>query len=559
MNRPSTRWFAALATWLLVAVAARAQLATGAYADGKRGDEHAWAVTPSTVSSGWGLWHIPPRFGRGGARDGEVRIVDSLERQPAAIAATRGRVWMAFAGSGNRAGYGFLTAAVQRGAIDGTWFTGTGGRLASAAYLASKGKIISMAAGPWGPVVLVTPSGGPAQIAWLDRGTWTWADGPVLVGEPSPSVIGVLADRTVCVATVAGGFVYTWRASLPEAEPRSGGFELIDPDEILSPGTQTEDEETAPAILEWTLETISIASVGEGARVVAGPVAIGARIVLALQGYSQIHIVDVVGSQAKTIYSAPKGGVALLPASRRGLIVRLGDDAEGAEGRAATKLVIDEFSLDTGRTLYRGPAVFDGPVSPSDIRILLVLMILVSATLLLFIVRTTGENTPFVAPPGTMLAPAMPRLMASVADGLLALLLGGELAKLLPEGWLAMRIGADVLDFAPLIMALALGFVAGSVLEAATGRTPGKLIFGLFVSRSGSVDGAVVPPRKPGIGASLARNAVKWLLPLVAFAGATSPALRHRGDTMAGLGVIGEAVPVEGRGHSDQDQGPDDR
>lgn len=559
MTRRRCSWLALLGAWLLFAFAARAQLATGAYADGERGNEHAWAVTPSTLSSDWGLWHIPPRSGRGGAQDGEVRIVDSLERQPAAIAASGGRVWMAFAGSGNRAGYGFLTAAVQRGAIDGTWYTGSGGRLASAAYLATKGKLLSMTAGPRGPIVLVTPSEGPAQIAWLERGTWNWAAAPIRTEEPPPSAIGVLADGTVCLTAIAGGTIYNWRASLPEAEATTRSFELIDPDKILTSGPPAGPNEPEPIELEWVLETASSTNIGDDTRVVGGPVGVGSRILLAVQSGSMVSIVETTNARDREVYSAPTGGVALLGLSRRGLIVRFGDDAEGAQGRAATKLVLDEFSLDTGRTFYRGPAVFDGPVSPSDIRILLVLMVLVSATLLLFVVRTTGESTPFVAPPGTVLAPPMPRLLASVTDGLLAFLLGGQLAGVLPEGWLAMRIGAEVLDFAPIIVALGLGFVACSALEAATGRTPGKLIFGLYVSRTGEENGDPVPPRRPGIGASLARNAVKWLLPLVAFAGATSPALRHKGDTMAGLGVIGEAMPEPSEGQSGQDREPDDR
>lgn len=559
MTRRRCSWLALLGAWLLFVFAAHAQLAAGAYADGERGNEHAWAVTPSTLSSDWGLWHIPPRSGRGGAQDGEVRIVDSLERQPAAIAASGGRVWMAFAGSGNRAGYGFLTAAVQRGAIDGTWYTGSGGRLASAAYLATKGKLLSMTAGPRGPIVLVTPSEGPAQIAWLERGTWKWAAAPIRTEEPPPSAIGVLADGTLCLTAIAGGTIYNWRASLPEAEATTRSFELIDPDKILTSEPPAGPDEPEPVELEWVLETANSTNIGDDTRVVGGPVGVGSRILLALQSGSMVSIVETTNARAREVYSAPTGGVALLGLSRRGLIVRFGDDAEGAQGRAATKLVLDEFSLDTGRTFYQGPAVFDGPVSPSDIRILLVLMVLVSATLLLFVVRTTGESTPFVAPQGTVLAPPMPRLLASVTDGLLAFLLGGQLAGLLPEGWLAMRIGAEVLDFAPIIVALGLGFLACSALEAATGRTPGKLIFGLYVSRTGEQNGDPVPPRRPGIGASLARNAVKWLLPLVAFAGATSPALRHKGDTMAGLGVIGEAMPEPSEGQSGQDREPDDR
>lgn len=543
----------------LLSSVSRAQLATGGFADGHRGNEHAWIVTPSALSSDWGLWHVPPRSGRGGAQDGDVRIVDSLRRQPAAMAASGGRVWMAFAGSGNRAGYGILTAAVQRGAIEGTWFTGTGGRLSSGAYLATRARLLSMAAGPRGPVVLLAPSDGPDQIAWLERGAWKWATTPVRDQEPAPTSIGVLADGTLCLTALAGDTIYTWRAALPETEASTGGYELLDTKSLLSQGVPTTEEEAEPVSLEWTLESASYAGLGESARVAAGPIGIGSRTVLALQRGSQVHVVEVQGGRASEIYSAPAGGVALLAASRRGLLVRLGDNAQSARGRAATMLMVDEFSLDTGRSFYRGPAVFDGPVSPSDIRILLVLMVLVSATLLLFVVRTAGESTPFVAPAGTSLAPPMPRVMASVTDGLLAFLLGGQVALLLPEGWLAMRIGAEVLDFAPILMALVVGLLGCSVLEATTGRTPGKLIFGLYVSRSGEVGGGPVPPRKPGIGASLARNGVKWLLPLVAFAGATSPGLRHKGDTMSGLGVIGEALAGRGSGQSGQDHEPDDR
>ncbi len=559
MTPVGSRWLAFVAAWLLVVVAARAQLATGAHATGKRGQEHAWAVTPSTVSNDWGLWHIPPRFGRGGAGDGEVRIVGSLERQPTAMAASGGRVWLAFAGSGNRPGYGLLTSAVQAGAIDGTWYTGSGGRLASAPYLATTGKLVAMGAGPRGPIALITTTSGSPQIAWLERGAWRWADGPEVVDAPPPSAIGVLADGTVCLAAMSNGAIMLHRAALPEIEEQSASYELVEPDAILSLDTQDNEAQASPAELEWTSDLSGGTGLGDDAYIVAGPVSVGDRVTVTLRSGSQLHVVEVDGSRAREIYATVNGGVALLGSARRGLVVRLGDEAESAQGRAATRLVVDEFSLDTGRTFYEGPAVFDGPVSPSDIRILMVLMILVSASLLLFVVRTTSESKPFIPPLGTALAPPMPRLLASITDGLLAFLLGGELARLLPEGWLAMRVGADVLDFGPIVMALALGFVAGSVLEAMTGRTPGKLIFGLYVSRPGLVDGEAFLPRRPGIGASLARNAVKWLLPLVAFAGATSPGLRHRGDTMAGLGVIGEAAPQPGTGQSDQDRRPDDR
>jgi hypothetical protein len=552
------RLLAVVAAWVLLAGTAAGQIAAGGYADGKPANEHGWAVTPSNVSTGWGLWHIPPRFGRGGADDGAVRIVDSLERAPAAMAASGGRVWMAFAGSGNRAGYGLLSAAVQRGSIDGTWYTGSGGRLASAAFLATRGRLISMTAGPRGPVALLDDSEDGPRIAWLERGAWHWAVGPA--GD-SPDAVGIVEDGELCLAALGDGWLTMWRAALPELEAGGGRYELIDPDVILQPGRAAEGASREPVELAWSMRRVRLPERVEAqtASIAAGPVGIGSRIVLAIDDGSRVGVYDVHGDELREAYSTEKGAVALLAGARRGLVVRLADEPEGTAGRAATRLEIEEFSLDTGRVFYQGPAVFDGPVSPSDIRILLVLLVLISATLLLFVVRTSGESELFLAPPGCVLAPAMPRLLASATDGLLALLLGGELARLLPEGWLAMRVGADTIDFAPLLMALVVGFLASSVLEALFGRTPGKLIFGLFVSRTGLVEGMATPPRRAGIGAAMARNAVKWLLPLVALAGATSPSLRHRGDTLAGLGVIAQAVERPDGGQSDQDRGSDDR
>ncbi|MFI4882731.1 MAG: RDD family protein [Phycisphaerales bacterium JB064] len=557
MGRPRP-WWVVLAL-LLCAVVARGQMASGAYANGKRADEHAWVVTPSTTSNDWGLWHIPPRAGADGADDGTVRIIDSLERKPAAMAAAGGRVWLGFAGTGNRAGYGFLTAAVQRGAIDGTWYSGAGGRLAASAFLATHGRLVAMSAGSRGPVALVQESDGTFMLAWLDRGRWLWATGPTIVSDPPPQAVGVLNGGGIVLAASVGGQLHLWTATLPKAETAGGSFELVDPDALLDLASREEAEETPPAELAWSVRSVPLGGLDSQATVVGGPVGIGQRVVLGVSAGSTLWVVEVDGNRTQVIYQAEAGGVALLGASRRGMVVRLAQDAQGAQGRAATRLEIEEFSLDTGRQFYSGAAVFDGPVSPSDIRILLVLMVLVSASLLLFVVRTSKEATPYVAPRGCVLAPPMPRLLAGVADGFLALLLGGELSRLLPDGWLAIRVGAEAMDFGPLVLGLVVGLVAGAVLETLTGRTPGKLIFGVVVSRSGLADGAVVPAKRPGLGASFARNGVKWLLPLVALAGLMSPGLRHRGDSISGLGVVGEAMPVEGGGNSGQDRAQDDR
>ena len=544
---------------LLCAAVARGQLATGASASQTPAGEHAWAVTPSTLSSGWGLWHIPPRVGVRGAHDGSVRIIDSLERKPEAMAAARGRVWLAFAGTGNKAGYGMLTAAVQRGAVDGTWFSGAGGRLAAAAFLATRGRLVGMAAGARGPVAFIQESDGSFSLAWLERGRWLWANGPTIVSDPPPESIGVTEGGRVVLATSASGQIHLWQATLPAPEEVGSAFELVEPDAILDLASREQAEDRTPAAIAWTARSLPLPPIDTATSVTAGPVGLGERMMLGLASDQSAWVVEIAGDKSRVVYQAPAGGVALLSQSRRGIIVRMADEAESAQGRAATRLVLEEFSLDSSRRFYAGPAVFDGPVSPSDIRILMVLMVLVSASLLLFVVRTSREATPYVPPRGHVLAPPMPRLLAATADGFLALLLGGELSRLLPEGWLAIRVGADAVDFAPLVLALAVGFLASTALETLTGRTPGKLIFGLVVSRNGEVDGRPAPARRPGLGASLARNGVKWLLPLVALAGVMSPLLRHRGDSISGLGVVGEVVPSHVEGDSNQDRQADDR
>lgn len=545
---------------------ARGQMAVGAFsvpsgsAESPAQGEHAWAVTPSTLSSAWGLWHIPPRVGPGAAEDGAVRIVESLERRPDAMAALGGRVWLAYAGMGTRPGYALLTAAVRPGPIEGTWYSGAGGRLAAGPFLATRGALIGLAAGDRGLVALLARPDGSLVLAWHERGRWRFVRGPALGSPPQgqgvgpgvlrPQAVGVMPDGVVLLAGVGEGRLALWRTRLPPPLTTEGrGFELIEPDALLPIGPQEPAEPEAPEPLAWEVQVVpwagGVAMDPQGLGVLAGPVGIGQRLVLAVGNDADgLRVVEVEGGRASVLHQGPAGAVALMPVARRGVIVRLAQTPEGARGRAATLLELEEFSLDSGRVLYRGPAVFDGPVSASDLRLVMVLMVLLSAGLLLFIVRTSQESEPYIPPRGMALADPAPRFLAGMLDGLLALMLAGELNRLLPEGWLAIRVGAEAVDLGPLVLALALGVVGGGLLEGIAGRTPGKLIFGLRVCRSEPQDDRGAQGREPsvGIGPSLVRNAVKWLLPMVAFTGMLTPARRHRGDTMTGLGVVSEAI-----------------
>ena len=536
---------------LLSAALARGQLAAGSNSGDRPGLEHAWVVVPSSPDGPMTLWHLPPRGGPGPAEDGAARPIAAVERMPTAMAAAGGRVWLVVPGAGERPGYGLLAASVQRGAIEGTWFTGAGGRLGPVPFLSTSGRLVALGAGGRGPVGLVEGADGALSLAWLDMGRWRWATTPM---GARPTALGVGAGGELVLAAVEGGALHTWRASLPEPTTGEGEhYELIDPEAIIELAKPRARDDRV-IVLQWVHRVLDLPDgLGVGA-IVAGPVEIGPRVVLGLSDGVGLWVVEASESGSRVLHEGTPGAVALLTATRRGIVARAGEPAAGAPGRAATKLDLVEFSLDTGLVLHTGPAVFDGPVSPSDLRILALLVVLVSASLLLFVVRTTGETAPYSPPGGSVLAPPVTRLLAAMADGLLALFLGGELARLLPDGWLAIRLGADVLDFGPLATALVVGYLAGSGLEAALGRTPGKFLFGLFISRSGLEGGTAWPLRRPGLGASLARNAVKWLLPFVALAGAMGPTRRHRGDAMARLGVV-----VSEPARANQDPRPDDR
>lgn len=536
----------ALVVALLYASAAAAQVAAGAWVDAGADDgpEHAWVVARSPAADGWALWHLPPRVGRGAAPDGSARPVLPLAQPPVAMAAAGPRVWMIFP-RGNT-GYSSLTVAALPGAIEGTWHTASS-RPDAGPFLETRSLLLAAAARDDGPMVLLERTTGELEFAWVDDGRWVFADGP----RPPPDVpdagiaVGVVAGDRAGVVLPGPDALWSWEAVLPEVERPRREFTLADPDARVLGGdsgasTPAEPERVA---LDWASSAVGYGELagklplGRG-EVVAGPASVGDRWVAVVDHPGGRHAVEASPQEARLLSPVPAGGVALLGVARRGVVVLESEEADASRGRAATRLEIREFSLDTGRVLYVGPAVFDGPISPSDLRLMFVLLIAISAAALLFIVRTSAEAAPLQLPAGCTLVPPFPRIMSASIDLALAYVVGGWLAASLPEGWLAIRVGVDAIDFAPVLMTLFVGWGAGSALEAAFGRSPGKLLFGMAVVRGGTPDRPVDGPRAPGLLPSMARNAVKWLLPPVALAGVLGRAFRHRGDTLTGTAVV---------------------
>jgi len=546
--------------------AATAQLAVGGHRAADSAEpQHAWAVAPTgegaggQATGGWALWHLPPR-GAGGARDGAARPVVPLEKAPQAIAAAGQRLWMAFPGGGSSAGYTILTTAAIPGAIDGTWFTG-GGRLQAAPFLPTRGKVVAMAADAGRPIALIHRTDGPAALAWLERGRWRTAPAPD--AQPPPTALGVLATGTVALASVDGAAIRLWTATLPASPSTRRAFELLEPDAPIltaprQPAPQA-DTSPPPAALAWSASSAHVPADAPATAIVAGPVAIDGRTVLALAGDEGRGLYELSEGALFPIADVGEGAVALLARDRRAIVLRRASRAEGVDGAARTSLVVRELSLDTGRTLYEGPVAFDGPISPSDLRLLFVLMVAASAAILLFIVRTSAEGAPFVTPAGLPPAPPLPRVLAGIVDATLALLVGGELARLLPEGWLAIGVGRAALDFAPPIMAIVVGAIACATLESLTGRSPGKLLFALAVVRGGPPQEVGDTPRPPGIGRSLVRNAVRWLLPPLALGGVLGPTRRHRGDSLTACAVVSLADRTDAGRDQAQDADAADR
>jgi len=216
-----------------------------------------------------------------------------------------------------------------------------------------------------------------------------------------------------------------------------------------------------------------------------------------------------------------------------------------------------EFDLVTGTPLYEGPAVIQSPVSADEFRLLALGLLLLMAVVLIVVLRPTPDGGEVVLPVGLAIADPGRRLVATLLDGLIGVLLAGQMFHLSVVevlGPLAVPVTGR-LDVLPLVVALTINVLHCSVSEAMFGRSFGKAMMGLIVSRV-DASNADLPRgqfRPPTPMRSFGRNLIKWFLPPGALLAITDPNGRHRGDMLVGSAVLCRARPSL----SDGDAGSD--
>ncbi|MEZ6232852.1 MAG: RDD family protein [Phycisphaerales bacterium] len=581
----------AVALVLLVVAPARGQLsaspAAGSVRTGVDRAAHAWAVVPEPRGGGFLLVHLPPRVGEGlpagasASPAGRGRVVMRLEAEPEAIAAVGGRVYLAMpaASDGSRSRRSVYSVLAEAAGVGDLWLYRPERRLAAEASLPGQGRLAGFVGGPIGPVALIDRGGRGAreagvggrsrlELSVLAAGQWRAVLLPEGVGgDPGERFALATTEAGVALVGVEGAAQGSvWIGALAQSDVAAADRARRERIEeavraIESSGERVDrrrereiesQSPIAPIQPEWRRVEMqaggAIAS-DAGART---PILVGGdRLVWASLGRDGVEIgstgaewasplvtIEIAGTDAAT--RARFAGVA---AGGRRAIVVLSPPGRPEDGRgslidAKLDLRLVEVSLDTGAVLYDGAMETGAPLGQQEVRALLIVVMGVSAVLLLWAIRGARQERAILLPEDAALAEPGDRLLAGLADYLVACIATGWL---LGEGlWdvVTMQVLMGVHGPQAALVFLGVGVALGTLMEGLFGRTPGKVIFGVrVVAAAGRRRGTWSPP---GLGRALGRNLYRWVLAPVALMELSRRDGRHAGDRLAGTAVAVE-------------------
>ncbi|MCC7389960.1 MAG: RDD family protein [Phycisphaerales bacterium] len=483
----------ALRVWCVVVVASAAM---GAVVRAQGSETHGWFAPASLEGSGATLLHLPPRD-EGGARAGSAVAVRVLDRAPAKLAAWERSVYLLYAVGERLEIYSLRVSAVG---VSGAWLAEPAAGAAAEPVLDLEGSVLRDAAGSGGGLAALG-QGEQWRLWTLGGSGWVSVSMPESV-RVTDGVWLVAGAATLSVLVVGDGAA-VWRL----------------------------DGE------EWLREPL-VWPVGLGPGGVASAFAVGGDVCAAVRGGGAVEVWSLGPGLVGRIASVGGGGelaglTAFEGGRRLGLLGVVEDPGALGPEEPIRRWELTEVSLATGRVLYSGPTRHPSLEIGEEVRLLGLLMLAATGFVLFYLLRPVAGAPEPVVPPGFVLAPPGRRLAAGAIDGLLV----GALVSVLT----GVRL-ADIVLVAPLfgsaagVMALALtvslGVVYSTVMEWGLGRTVGKLVLGLRVV---SVD-----PRRGRVGLMRtgARNVFRWALAPWAIVGLGGPGLRHRGDAVAGAGVV---------------------
>ncbi|MDX9910886.1 MAG: RDD family protein [Phycisphaerales bacterium] len=475
-----------------------------------------WLVARDAKGDGCIVLHLPPRRAGSawGVEPGRVRVARRLLETPSAMAGTsageRSRAELLF---WTREGGGLtrvLVLPAEHGPLEESWSYGGGGRLDARATLRGVG--VPMAATTIGATTYAVVRAGAGDEAEMWRlGTdEVWRSVALPAHGESGGAWSLHAERgALRAARVASGRVNVWEG----------------------------DGEGA-----WTLTLSASAPEGWGGVGVVACAAGRALVRGVRDGHAALAWIGDEGVREVTIPESVPADARAVWLEDAGRVVLAWLASEGPGDAALARLRLCEVSAWTGEVMYEGGALAGGPIEAEDLASLVVLLVGTMALVLVFIVAPSAKGA-VVMPAGYAMSPAWARAVAGaidwmVAAGIASLIVGRSVVN-------PFTLAGGEGTVTALLVTLGAGFVVCGVMEGLLGASVGKLLTGCrVVSASSGTDA------RPGVGRSLARNAMRWGVPPLGLSWMVDVEGRSRVDRVAGTLVVSGIEPGDGTGAS---------
>jgi len=520
---------------------------------------HGWASMPVGENDEAILVHIPPRdtasSGAPAVESLRIRHARLLRQRPTHLAADPDGVTMVFERPRPNTRAQLLRMPISD---SGSGWSYPKGRLQTLPSAPVAGPVVGACRSPGAMILLIRAVGendepGALTLWALERQSWEPLALPLDLPEPSDRPMALLGtgDGFAIIARVDDGFAI-WHSDLSDATP------LEDADSEAVPTPQADAPQATPDVAPQETARSVDPVTGDDLRQIAwttdrfnaGPDLAEATPLAMLQQRLLVYTispdggvgVSSLGRSGEPISLATIPGVddpgadasanrvvALAPmgSSQRVAMLR----SAGEPARRSTEVI--EFSMISGEQFARGPAVVAGPLSAQEVRILALVILLIAATTITIAMAPEKDPKNSVVPEGFALAEPSRRMGASLVDLIVAAVITGQLLGIGASEALAISaLQQDSGGHFGLLVTLGVGLVMSVVCETLFGKTPGKMLLGTRVVRALPMGG------NPSFVGALARNAVKWVLPPLAFMQILKPASRHRGETIAGTWVV---------------------
>lgn len=508
---------------------------------------HGWIVMQSDSASPWMLLHVTPRRPDGAQAAGEAlvpeavsgpgqaRFAGPLESIPLALAAVSNDLYLVF-DTDTPGANGFrriFRVRAERDSVSGVWRTLPLGRLEHVTVQPVEGELLAFVGTPKGPCAVIR-SGATTSVWLLVDDQWrevVLAPG-MLAAFENGEFRGACAGREgleLLLDPAGVGPWELWRAEL-RWPTRSAS---APPEESFS---TLWDSPRAPLPLDWTfdrLPSLQLPGVED-----TWLLRVGGELAFAFwRSADGLTVVRTDGGAGWVpCASAPDAPqrCAVLGLTSAGRVFAAWSDTTGENGDSHRHGW--EVRLADGEVLHDGALKLSGPVSRTDYRLLMMVVLVITVSTLAFVLKPE-DRAAFHLPYGFSLPGTMRRTFAGGLDAALSLSVSHVCLRLASED-LAVLDPARLNTLDLISGALACAFVMGLVSEALVGRTPGKLFLGLQVITVVPDAAGELWAERPSFGRVLVRNLLKWTAFPLALVGLLSSEGRGRPDQLAGTVVV---------------------